>query len=157
MAVKEGGKAPAFKGVDQDGKTISLADYKGKKVVMFFYPRDNTPTCTVQACNLRDNFGLLQQEGFHVIGISTDSVKSHKKFEQKFSLPFPLIADEDLVIVQKYDVWGEKKFMGKTFDGIHRTTFIIDEEGKIRKIIKKPNTKDHAQEIITAWNDSLGG
>ena len=150
--LKEGTKAPAFKGTDQDGNSIALKDYLGHKVVIFFYPHDNTPGCTAQACNMRDNYELLVKQGFRIMGISTDTVKSHKKFEQKYSLPFPLIADEDNKIVEKYGVWGEKKFMGRTFDGTHRTTFLIDEKGKIRKIITKVNTKDHAQQVLDVWN-----
>ncbi|MBN9298554.1 MAG: thioredoxin-dependent thiol peroxidase [Filimonas sp.] len=152
-ALKEGSKAPVFKGVDQNGNPISLADFKGKKVVLYFYPHDNTPTCTAQACNLRDNYGALIKAGFQVVGVSTDDVKSHKKFEQKFDLPFPLIADPELKIVNQYGVWGEKKFMGRTFDGTHRTTFLIDEAGKIKKIITKPVSKNHTEQILQAWEE----
>ena len=152
MAVlKEGSKAPIFKAVDQDGKNISLADYKGKKVILYFYPKDDTPTCTDQACNLRDNYSVLIKKGFQVIGVSTDSVKSHKKFEQKFKLPFPLVSDEDKKIVDKYNLWGEKKIMGHTYMGTTRTTFLIDETGKIVKIIDKPTSKNHTEEILAAW------
>jgi thioredoxin-dependent peroxiredoxin len=150
-SLKEGSKAPAFKGVDQNGDTISLADYKGKKVILYFYPNDDTPGCTAQACNLRDNYSELLNRGFAVIGVSANSVNSHKKFEKKFDLPFPLVADEDQVIVNKYGVWGEKNFMGRTFDGTHRTTFLIDENGKIKKIIMKPDTKNHTEEVLAAW------
>lgn len=146
-----GSKAPAFKGVDQDGKTISLADFKGKKVALYFYPHDNTPTCTTQACNLRDNFALLRSKGIEVIGVSEDDAKSHKKFETKFKLPFPLIADVDQEILKKYGVWDWKTFMGKTYVGTHRTTFLIDEKGKIAHIITKPVSKQHAEEIIELW------
>jgi peroxiredoxin Q/BCP len=149
--LKEGKKAPAFSGVDQNGNKIALKDFLGKKVILYFYPHDDTPGCTAQACNLRDNNTELLSKGFQVIGISTDNVKSHKKFEQKYSLPFPLIADENQKIVEKYGVWGEKKFMGKTFIGTHRTTFLIDESGKIRKIITKPNTKNQSEQILEAW------
>ncbi len=155
-ALKEGSKAPQFKGVDQNGDVLSLAELKGKKVVLYFYPRDNTPGCTTQACNLRDNYTLLLQKGFQVIGVSADTVRSHKKFETKFSLPFPLIADEDKKIVALYDVWGEKKFMGRTFEGIHRTTFLIDEKGIIRKIITKPDNQNHAEQILEAWEEATG-
>ncbi len=152
MAVlKEGSKAPIFKGVDQNGKPISLADYKGKKVILYFYPKDDTPTCTIQACNLRDNYSILLKKGYQVIGISTDDVKSHKKFEEKFKLPFPLVADEDKKIVDKYNLWGEKKLMGRTYMGTTRTTFLIDETGKIVKIIDKPESKNHTEEILAAW------
>ena len=149
----EGKKAPEFKGVDQNGNEISLKDFKGKKVILYFYPKDDTPGCTAQACNLRDNYSDLITQGFQVIGISTDSVKSHKKFEDKYELPFPLIADEDKVIVEKYQVWGEKKFMGKTYMGTNRTTFLIDEQGKIKKIIRKPDTKNQTQQVLDAWNE----
>ena len=152
MAVlKEGSKAPVFKAVDQNGKPISLADYKGKKVILYFYPKDDTPTCTAQACNLRDNYSALLKKGYQVIGVSTDDVKSHKKFEQKFDLPFPLVSDEDKKIVDKYNLWGEKKFMGRTYMGTTRTTFLIDEEGKIVKIIDKPDSKNHTEEVLDAW------
>jgi peroxiredoxin Q/BCP len=147
----EGSIAPDFSGVDQNGTTVSLTDYKGKKVILYFYPKDDTPGCTAQACNLRDNYSDLINAGFQVIGISTDSVKSHKKFEDKYKLPFPLLADEDKKIVAQYGVWGEKKFMGKTYEGTHRTTFLIDEEGIIKKIINKPDTKNQTQQVLDAW------
>ncbi len=154
MAIlNEGGKAPLFKGVDQNGDQISLGDFKGKKVVLYFYPKDDTPTCTTQACNLRDNVELLLNKGFTVIGISTDTVKMHKKFATKYDLPFPLIADEDKKIVNQYGVWGEKKFMGRTFMGTTRTTFLIDKTGRIKKIIEKPKSIDHANQILAAWNE----
>ena len=149
--LKEGAKAPVFKGVDQNGNKISLADFKGQKVVVYFYPKDDTPGCTAQACNLRDNYTALLKQGFQVIGISTDSVKSHKKFEEKYKLPFPLIADEDKKIVEQYGVFGEKKFMGKTYLGTNRTTFLVDEAGKIKKIITKPDTKNQTEQVLEAW------
>lgn len=149
--LKEGSKAPVFEGVDQNGKKISLNDFIGQKVILYFYPKDDTPGCTAQACNLRDNYNELIQKGFQVIGISTDSVKSHKKFEDKFSLPFPLIADEEKKIVEQFGVWGQKKFMGKTYMGTNRTTFLIDEEGNIKKIITKPDTKNQTQQVLEAW------
>ncbi len=152
MAVlKEGSKAPAIKAVDQNGKPISLADFKGKKVILYFYPKDDTPGCTAQACNLKDNYSALIKKGFQVVGVSVDSVKSHKNFEEKFALPFPLISDEDKKIVDKYNLWGEKKFMGRTYMGTTRTTFLIDEAGIIKKIIDKPDTKNHTEEILAAW------
>jgi len=155
MAVlKEGSKAPVFKALDQDGKPISLADFKGKKVILYFYPKDDTPTCTVQACNLKDNYSVLLKKGFQVIGVSTDSVKSHKKFEQKFQLPFPLVSDEDKKIVDKYNLWGEKKLMGHTYMGTTRTTFLIDETGKIVKIIDKPTSANHTEEVLAAWKEA---
>ena len=149
--LKEGMKAPKFKGMDQNGNKVSLSDFKGKKVILYFYPKDDTPGCTAQACNLRDNYNDLLQKGFQVLGISTDSVKSHKKFEGKYQLPFPLLADEEKKIVELYGVWGEKNFMGRNFMGTHRTTFLIDENGKIRKIITKPNTKNQTQQILDGW------
>ncbi len=151
MEIKEGSKAPGFKGVDQNGNKVSLSDFKGKKVILYFYPKDDTPGCTAQACNLRDNHQDLISKGYQIIGISTDSMKSHKKFEEKFSLPFPLIADEEKKIVEKYNVWGEKQFMGNTFMGTNRTTFLIDEEGKIKKVITKPDTQNQTQQVLEAW------
>ncbi len=147
----EGTKAPAFKGKDQNGNTIALADYKGKKVVLYFYPQDDTPTCTVQACNLRDNYSLLKAQGFIVLGISPDEEKSHKKFETKFNLPFTLIADPKHTIIDKYGVWGEKQLYGRNYMGLHRTTFLIDEKGVIKKIFLKPRSKHHTEEILQAW------
>jgi peroxiredoxin Q/BCP len=148
MILKEGLKAPAFTARDQDGKTVSLADYKGKKLVIYFYPEDDTPTCTIQACNLRDNFGLLKKHGFEIIGISPDDVKSHKKFEEKFSLPFTLLADPDHKIIDKYGVWGPKQMFGNKYMGILRTTYVIDEKGIIRKVFARPKNKAHAEEIL---------
>ena len=147
----EGTKAPAFKGKDQNGNPVSLADHKGKKVVLFFYPEDDTPTCTIQACNLRDNYGLLKKNGFVVIGVSPDEEKKHKKFEAKFDLPFTLVADTDHTIIDQYGVWGEKQLYGRTYMGLHRTTFLIDEKGIIRKIFLRPKNKQHSEEIINAW------
>ena len=152
-SITEGSKAPSFKGKDQNGKAVSLADYKGKKVVLYFYPEDDTPTCTVQACNLRDNFGLLKKKGIVVLGVSPDEEKKHKKFEAKYDLPFTLIADPDHTIIDKYGVWGEKKLYGRTYMGLHRTTFLIDEKGIIRKIFLKPKSKQHTEEILKAWQE----
>jgi peroxiredoxin Q/BCP len=149
--LKEGDKAPAFKSKDQNGKTISLADYKGKKVVLYFYPEDDTPTCTVQACNLRDNFGLLKKQGIVVLGVSPDEEKKHKKFEIKYDLPFTLIADPDHTIIDKYGVWGPKQLYGRNYMGLHRTTFLIDEKGVVKKIFLKPKSKQHTEEILNAW------
>ncbi|MBC9812838.1 thioredoxin-dependent thiol peroxidase [Crocinitomicaceae bacterium CZZ-1] len=146
--LKIGERAPEFTGLDQNGKKVSLADYKGKKLVLYFYPKDNTPGCTAQACNLRDNEELLASKGIAVVGVSADSVNSHGKFSNKYTLNFPLLADTDKIILNQYGVWGEKKFMGRTFDGIHRTTFIIDEQQNIMAIINKPDTKNHAEEIL---------
>ena len=148
MQLKIGDKAPDFSGKDQNGKTIQLSDFSGKKIAIYFYPKDNTPGCTVQACNLRDNDAALTKAGIQIIGVSADSSASHVKFIDKFSLPFPLIADEDKTIIQQFGVWGPKKFMGKEYDGIHRTTFVIDENHTIVGIIEKPKTKEHAEEIL---------
>lgn len=154
-AIAIGDKAPDFSGIDQNGQPVSLSNYLGKKVVLYFYPKDDTPGCTAQACNLRDNYSTLLEKGFQVIGVSTDSVKSHKKFEDKYQLPFPLVADEDKVIVELYHLWGEKKFMGKTYLGTTRTTYLIGEDGIIKYIIEKPDTKNHTQEVLAAW-EKLG-
>jgi thioredoxin-dependent peroxiredoxin len=148
MHLKEGDKAPVFSGKDQNGNLISLNDFKGKKVVLFFYPKDNTPGCTAEACNLRDNYAELTKQGYEVIGVSADSEKSHEKFISKFNLPFPLIADTDKKIINDFGVWGPKKFMGREYDGIHRTTFVIDEKGIIERIINKVKTKDHTAQIL---------
>lgn len=150
--LKEGDKAPDFKGVDQNGQPVSLSDFKGRKIVLYFYPKDDTPGCTAQACNLRDNYRELQQKGFVVLGVSMDSAQSHKKFEEKYHLPFPLVADPDKKIVEQYGVFGEKKFMGKTFMGTNRTTFLINEKGVIDKIITKPDTKNHTEQVLEAWS-----
>lgn len=150
-SLTEGKKAPAFKSTDQNGERVSLADMKGKKIVLYFYPEDGTPTCTVQACNLRDNFGLLKNKGITVIGISPDEVKKHKKFEEKYNLPFILLADPTHSIIDKYGVWGEKQLYGRKYMGLHRTTFLVDEKGMIRKIFLKPKSKEHAAEILAAW------
>jgi thioredoxin-dependent peroxiredoxin len=146
--LQAGDKAPTFGGIDQDGKKVSLSDFKGQKVVLYFYPEDDTPTCTVQACNLRDNYALLKKNGFKVIGISPDDVKSHQKFREKFSLPFTLIADPEHKIIDKYGVWGLKKLYGREYMGLFRTTFVIDEKGVITKVFLRPKNKEHAQEIV---------
>lgn len=150
-ALTEGKKAPAFKGKDQNGKAVSLADFKGKNIVLYFYPQDDTPTCTTQACNLRDGYGVLKNKGFEVIGVSPDEVAKHKKFETKHELPFTLIADPDLSIIEKYGVWGEKSMYGKKYMGLIRTTFLIDDKGIIKKIIAKPKAKEHSKEILEIW------
>jgi len=147
-SLKEGEKAPTFSGKDAGGNKISLADYKGKKLVIYFYPQDDTPTCTTQACNLRDNYALLRKEGLAIVGISPDDEKSHEKFTGKYNLPFPLIADPDHTIIDRYGVWGEKLLYGRKYMGLHRTTFLIDEKGIIRKIFLKPRSKQHAEEIV---------
>lgn len=143
-----GVKAPDFKVKDQTGKVLSLKDFKGKKLVLYFYPKDSTPTCTVEACNLRDNFAVLKKKGYAVIGVSADDEKAHKKFIDKHQLPFSLLVDTEMQVIKAYDVWGEKKFMGRVFDGINRTTFVIDEKGKIEKVITEVNSKNHAQQIL---------
>ena len=147
----QGSKAPAFKAKDQNGNIVSLADFKGRKLILYFYPKDDTPTCTIQACNLRDNFGLLKNNGFMVVGVSPDEPKKHKKFEDKYELPFTLLADASHNIIDKYGVWGEKQLYGRKYFGLHRTTFVIDEKGIIRKIFLKPRSKEHAEEILKAW------
>ncbi len=146
--------APEFTGKDQNGADISLSNFKGKPVVIYFYPKDNTPGCTTQACNLRDNYSALLAEDIVVIGVSADDEKSHQKFINKFDLPFPLIADVDKDLIQLYGVWGEKKFMGKVYDGIHRTTFILDNSHTIIGIIEKPKNKAHAEEILEIFEQN---
>jgi peroxiredoxin Q/BCP len=141
-------QAPEFEALDQDGNTVKLSDYKGRKVVLYFYPRDNTPGCTAQACNLKDNYELLQKQGYEVLGVSSDGEKSHKKFIDKFELPFKLLVDSDQTIQKLYDAWGEKKMYGKTYMGTLRKTYIINEEGKIDDIIEKVKTKAHTEQII---------
>ena len=151
MQLKPGDKAPAFSTPDQNGAIHSLKDYKGKKVALYFYPKDNTETCTKEACNLRDNFALLQQKGVVVLGVSPDDQKSHKKFETKHSLPFTLLADVDKKMVNDYGIWQLKKFMGREYMGVLRTTFLINEKGKIDHIIENVESKDHAAQIIATW------
>src|SRR5690554_5133706 len=148
MSLNIGDKAPDFETKDQFGKAVKLSDFKGKKVVLYFYPKDNTPGCTAQACNLRDNYEALQKEGYVVLGISSDSQKSHQKFIDKQKLPFPLLADEDKSVHQLYGTWVEKKMYGRTYMGTARTTFVIDEQGKIEDIIEKVNTKEHTSQIL---------
>ena len=148
----EGEKAPDFKAQDQNGNLVSLKDFKGKKVVLYFYPEDDTPTCTVEACNLRDNYKILEKKGLVILGVSPDDEKKHKKFEQKYHLPFTLLADPEKKIVDKYGVWGEKNLYGRKYMGLHRTTFLIDEKGVIKKIFKKPKSKIHSEEILKALN-----
>ena len=148
MELKEGDKAPDFESVDQDGNKVKLSDFKGSKVVLYFYPKDDTPGCTAEACNLRDNYQELKNQGYEIMGVSVDDENSHKKFAEKYELPFRLIADKDQKIVNDYGVWKEKNMYGKKFMGTDRTTFIIDEEGKIEKIIGKVKTKEHAAQIL---------
>ncbi len=146
--LKEGNKAPEFDITDQNGKIHKIADYKGKKVILYFYPKDLTPGCTVESCDLRDNYSELRKKGFEVIGVSADDENKHQKFIAKHKLPFNLLADTNKEMLNRYGVWGEKKFMGKVYDGIHRTTFIIDENGIIEKIIEKVKTKEHTKQIL---------
>ena len=148
--LEEGAKAPSFTGKDSSGNTVSLAQFRGQKVVLYFYPEDDTPTCTVQACNLRDNHALLQQHGYVVIGVSPNDMASHGKFAGKYSLPFMLLADPAHKIINKYGVWGEKNLYGRKYMGLHRTTFIIDEKGTIIKIFLRPRSANHAGEILAA-------
>jgi len=150
--IEEGQAAPNFTGKDQNGSAISLQDFKGDNVVIYFYPKDDTPGCTAQACNLRDNHSELLNKGIKVVGVSADSEEKHQKFIKKYDLPFPLIADTDKSIIKSFGVWGEKKFMGKVYDGIHRTTFILDKDGTVMKRIDKVKTKDHTNQILEALN-----
>jgi peroxiredoxin Q/BCP len=149
--LKEGMKAPPFEGIDQDGKVVKLSDYSGKKAVLYFYPKDNTPGCTSEACNLRDNYNTFLRRGFAVVGVSMDNEKSHKNFAGKYSLPFPLIADTSKKILNDYGVWKQKSLYDKTFLGIARTTFVIDENGVIEKIISKVETKSHSEQIFRIY------
>jgi len=150
--LKVGDKAPEFDIKDQNGNLHKVADYQGKKVILYFYPKDMTPGCTTQSCDLRDNYESLKADRFEVIGVSADDEVKHQKFITKHSLPFNLLADIDKALLNRYGVWGKKKFMGKTYDGIHRTTFIIDEKGMIESIIKKVKTKTHTEQIRAEFN-----
>ena len=150
--INEGEKAPSFEGKDQNGKTIKLEGFKGKKVVLYFYPKDDTPGCTPEACNLRDNYKSLMDKGIQIIGVSADTEAKHQKFIEKYSLPFPLIADTEKEVIEAFGVWGEKKFMGKVYDGIHRVTYVIDEEGIVIKRFDKVKTKEHTEQILEALN-----
>ena len=151
IELKEGMMAPVFQGTDQNGNSVKLADFTGKKVVLYFYPKDNTPGCTAEACNLRDNWNSFLKKGFAVIGVSPDNEKSHKGFAKKYDLPFPLIADTEKKILNDYGVWGEKKMYGRTYLGVIRTTFIIDEKGIIEKIINKVDTGEHTKQIFDLY------
>jgi thioredoxin-dependent peroxiredoxin len=151
--IKEGSTAPAFKTKDANSETVSLKDFRGQKVVLYFYPKDDTPGCTKEACSFRDAFSQFKKKGIAVLGVSPDSEASHKKFETKYKLPFTLLADTDRSIAEAYGVWGEKKFMGRTYMGVNRTTFLIDEKGKIKKIFEKVKPEDHASEVLEAFAD----
>jgi thioredoxin-dependent peroxiredoxin len=150
LTLKEGDKAPEFTAPTNGGGTVSLADFKGRNVILYFYPRDNTPGCTVEACSFRDEHTRLQQKGAVVLGVSTDPVKSHDKFVEKFKLPFPLVVDEEKKIVRAYGVWGEKTFMGRKFKGTHRVTFLIGPDARIRRIWPKVKPEGHAAEVLAA-------
>ncbi|WP_309608912.1 thioredoxin-dependent thiol peroxidase [Flavobacterium sp.] len=146
--LKKGDKAPSFSALDQDGNSHKLADYAGKKLVIFFYPKANTPGCTAEACDLSNNYARFTSNNYAILGVSADSAKAQLKFKEKFDFPFPLLADEDKSVIQAFGVWGPKKFMGKEYGGIHRTTFIIDEKGMISDVISDVKTKDHANQIL---------
>ena len=146
--LKAGDKVPEFVSKDQDGNEVKLTDYQGKKLVVFFYPKANTPGCTAEACNLRDHYAELQEAGYELLGVSADSQKKQSSFRDKFEFPFPLLADEDHTVINAFGVWGPKKFMGREYDGIHRMTFLIDEKGVVDRVIEKVKTKDHAAQIL---------
>ncbi|MFP4366222.1 MAG: thioredoxin-dependent thiol peroxidase [Bacteroidales bacterium] len=150
--LKAGEKAPSFSATDQNGKEISLENMKGKKIILYFYPKDNTPGCTAEACSLRDGYDDLLEAGFVVIGVSPDSEKSHQNFSRKHDLPFHLIADTEKELIKKYGAWGEKKMYGKSYEGVIRTTFIINEDSLIEHIIPKVDTKDHTSQILSLYN-----
>lgn len=150
--LKVGDPSPNFSGLDQNGETINLSTYKGQKLIIYFYPKDDTPGCTAEACNLRDNYSALTEKGFAIVGVSADTKAKHQKFIAKYDLPFPLIADTEKEVILAFGVWGPKKFMGKEYDGIHRTTFVIDEEGKIEKVFEKIKTKDHTNQILDSYH-----
>lgn len=146
--LKVGDKAPNFSSIDQNGETINLSDYNGRKLVLFFYPKASTPGCTVEACNLRDNYQTFISKGYDILGVSADSQKRQQNFRNKHDFPYPLLADENKEVINAFGVWGPKKFMGKTYDGIHRTTFIIDEHGIVEEVILKVKTKEHSSQIL---------
>mgnify|MGYP006138953445 FL=1 len=147
-----GDQVPSFEGVDQNDEKVSSSDFSGGKWAVYFYPKDNTPGCTAQACSLRDGYAELLKNGIKVLGVSADSVKSHDKFSTKFTLPFPLLSDVSKEVIHAFGVWGPKKFMGREYEGIHRITFVMDESGKVLHVIQKPKTKDHANEILQLLN-----
>ncbi len=146
--LSKGARAPLFEGINQDGRTIRLEDFKGKKVILYFYPKDNTPGCTAEACNLRDNYSIWLKRGFEVIGISPDNERSHKRFEEKYNLPFSLLADPEKKILKAYGAWGMKKMYGRSYEGVLRTTYVIDEEGLIDEVFTKVETKNHTSQIM---------
>ena len=146
--LQEGDPAPAFSALNEKGETVQLSDFKGKKLVLYFYPKDDTPGCTAEACSLRDGYGQFQAKGYEILGVSPDTVKKHVKFQEKYNLPFSLLADEDHAMSTAFGVWGPKKFMGRVYDGVHRTTFVIDEHGIIERIVAKVDTAKHAEQLI---------
>lgn len=150
--LQPGDQAPDINSVDQNGNALKLSDFKGKKVILYFYPKDDTPGCTAEACNFRDNYSLLQEKGFVIIGVSADNEAKHQKFATKYDLPFPLIPDTEKEVIQTYGVWGLKKFMGREYDGIHRETFVIDENGKIEKVYHKVKTKEATEQILADFS-----
>lgn len=154
--LEAGRQAPSFSGKTQRGDTVSLSDYRGQKLTLYFYPKDDTPGCTKQACDLRDHLGLLKEAGIAVVGVSGDDVESHEAFAEKYNLPFPLVADPGHEILKSYGVWGEKNFYGKKSMGIKRTTFLIDEDGVIRHVFKRPKTEAHTAEILSVWSEIEG-
>ena len=151
--VREGEAAPDFEARDAEGNTVRLSDLRGQKVALYFYPKDDTPGCTKEACSLRDGYAELTRRGIKVIGVSTDSEKSHRKFAEKYSLPFTLLADTDHKVAERYGVYGEKKFMGRTYNGVHRKTFLIDERGRVRKVFDKVNVEEHADEVLKGFSE----
>ena len=146
--LKVGDSVPNFEALDEAGNTVKLSDYKGSKLIVFFYPKASTPGCTTEACNLRDNYDVLKEKGYALLGVSADSAKRQSNFKNKHEFPFPLLADEDMQVINAFGVWGTKKFMGRVYDGIHRKTFIVDEQGVVEKVIDKVKTKDHAAQIL---------
>ncbi|MFB9057580.1 thioredoxin-dependent thiol peroxidase [Mariniflexile ostreae] len=146
--LKVGDQAPNFEALDEEGRTIKLSDYKGKKLIVFFYPKASTPTCTVESCNLNDNYELLEEKGYAILGVSADSQKRQSNFKNKYGFQYPLLADVEKEVISAFGVWGPKKFMGRTFDGIHRTTFVINEKGVIEKVIDKVKAKNHTEQIL---------
>ena len=152
MKLKKGDKAPDFEGVDQHSNLVRLKDFKGSKLILYFYPKDNTPGCTAEACNLRDNYDFWLSKGYKVVGVSPDSVASHQRFAEKYELPFPLISDEEKKIIKAYGAWGPKKLYGREYEGLLRTTFLIDENGKIEEVFSKVKTKDHTNQILKTIN-----
>jgi len=153
MKLKTGNKAPNFISIDQNEEVFDSSKLVGKKWVLYFYPKDLTPTCTIQACNLRDHYLTLQEKGITVIGVSADGIRLHQRFIERHKLPFTLLSDENRNVIEAFGVWGEKKFMGRTFDGIHRSTFVMNEKNEIIGIIEKPKSKIHAQEILTIYQE----